>query len=154
VRASEFDSAVSKVIEAVDAEFVLIDAPAGLDAQVVTCLQMSDEYVLVAIPEVTSIVDAYKVKQVADSVSRQLGVVLNRVGRLMLTKRRIENTLGTVIAAIPEDSKVKDSIDSGIPYVLKRSGGIVVRELFKFASRIAGIEIEPKKKGLLSLFKK
>lgn len=154
IRASEFDMAVSKVVEAVDADFVLIDAPAGLDAQVTTCVQMSDEYLLVAVPEVTSLVDAYKVKGVADAVSRQLGVVLNRVGKIMFSKGRVESLLGPIIAAVPEDTKVGDSVDSGIPYVLRYNSGIAVNELFKVASKVAGVEIRPRKKRRFPLLGK
>ncbi|MEM2191542.1 MAG: P-loop NTPase [Archaeoglobaceae archaeon] len=140
IRPREFDSAIGNIVSTMDFDYVLIDAPAGLDAQVVTSIRMSDGYLLVANPEVTSIVDAHKVKKVVGDTNL-LGVVLNKVRKTSIDKRDIEEALGEIIASLPEDPNVPLSINSGIPYVVKHPKSIITKQLMKLTSRITGREV-------------
>lgn len=147
IRPSELDAAISSVLEVVEPDYLLIDAAAGLDADVVTSVMMTEYHAIVCNPEITSLADAYKVKVVLNGKSRYLGAVMNKVGRMELSKFRVTGLIGPILAAIPDDSKVKESINSGVPYVLKHPESIVTKQIFKFASAIAGVELQPDGKG-------
>lgn len=152
IRPSEFDNAIAKIISETDFDYVLIDAPAGLDAQVVTCIKMCDEYILITNPEITSLVDAYKVKKVAGE-EKFLGIVLNKFKKTSITKKNIEESLGEIIAAIPEDPKIPQTINSGVPYVMRYPDSLTTKQLAKLVSKITGrdVVLSPKKKFEFSL---
>lgn len=158
IRPKEFDECVARIVSQMDFDYVLIDAPAGLDAQVVTCVKMSDCYILVANPEITSIIDAYKVKKVIGNNGKLMGVVLNKVRKTFLGKKEIESALGEILASLPEDPKVPLSINSGIPYVIKYPKSITTKQFLKLTSKLIGEEIvfENEKQILksISLWKK
>ncbi|MEM0315850.1 MAG: P-loop NTPase [Archaeoglobaceae archaeon] len=141
IRPKEFDDAVKQILSTIDFDYVLIDAPAGIDAQVVTSVRMSEGYLLVANPEITSIVDAYKVKKIMENSGTLIGVVLNKVKKTGINRREIEKVLGEIIASIPEDPKIPQSINSGIPYVVKNPNTITTKQLIRLASRVSGREI-------------
>jgi len=156
VRPSELDAAISSILELVSPDFLLIDAPAGLDADVVTAVMMTEYHMIVCNPEVTSLADAYKVKTALSGKSRYLGAVLNRVGRMELSKFRVTGLIGPILAAVPTDDRVRESINSGVPYVLKYPDTVVTRQIFRLASTLAGVDLYPKKEGrsFFSFFKR
>jgi MinD-like ATPase involved in chromosome partitioning or flagellar assembly len=155
LRASELDSAINSIVNAVLPDFLLIDAAAGLDAEVVMAAEIAGNFLIVCNPEITSLADAYKVKSVLGSRSRFIGTVLNRIGRVRILGERISRILGPLIASIPEDPRVRETIDCGVPYVLTHRESIVTKQLFKVASAIAGVELYPEKeKGLLGFLRR
>jgi len=154
VRPSELDAAVSSILEVVDPDYLLIDAAAGLDSDVVAAVMMTEYHVIVCNPEITSLADAYKVKMVLNGKSRYMGVVMNKVGKIELSKFRVLKLLGPILAAIPDDDKVRETINSGVPYVLKHPKSIVTKQIFRFASAIAGVTLEPEKEKGFGFLKK
>jgi len=144
VRPKEFDDAVAKIVAATETDFVLIDTPAGLDAQVITCVRMSDEYLIVANPEVPSLVDAFKVRKVIGNSGRLMGSVLNKVDRIQISKKHIQDSLGEIIATIPNDARVPATINEGIPFVVKHPDSIATKQLCRIASKITGVEVAVK----------
>lgn len=148
IRPSEFDHAVGVIAGEYDVDVILFDAPAGVGPFVQTCIKLSDEYLLVANPEVTSIVDAYKLKKLADQNGKHLGTVLNKANNAVLSIKKVEDNIGPIIAAIPYDNKVPATINDGIPYVVRYPRSLVTKQIAKAASAIANVEIEvaaPKK---------
>jgi len=141
IRPSEFDHVVGLLSATYDVDYLLIDAPAGLNAFVTTCVKITDEYLLVTNPEVTSIADAYKVKILADQNGKHLGTVLNRVHKPPLDMKRVAQTIGPIIAAVPFDDKVPATINDGVPYVVRYPETLVSKQLAKVASAISNVEI-------------
>jgi len=97
------------------ADFILIDGSAGIGRETVTSLNISDEVIIVAIPEITSLIDAIKISKLAKSLNKRvIGLVLNRVSKKMKKERLkkiVENFTGIkVIGCIPEDKNVGLSI--------------------------------------------
>lgn len=138
----EFDRALSDILQAYDFDYVLVDCPPGLDSQVMTCLNLSTKYMLVANAEVTSLADAVKIRQVADRNGiPQLGVVVNRLQKSTVTKATIEQTLGKIISVIPFDKRVEDTINMRRPFILTDIKSPVRRGLFEVASAIAGVNL-------------
>jgi len=105
------ESVLEEILENV--EILLIDSPAGLGRSVVTALAASQELLLVANPEITSMSDALKTKIVAKKLGTHiLGVILNRAGydSTDLTTKEVEVILeARVLALIPEDPEVRPS---------------------------------------------
>ncbi|NHW24113.1 MAG: P-loop NTPase [Archaeoglobales archaeon] len=145
IRPSELDAAIASVLEVAAPDFLLIDAPAGLDAEVLTAVMMTEAHLVVCNPEITSLADAYKIKSVLSGRSRYLGAVLNKVGRIELSKFRIANLIGPILAAIPEDARVRDSINCGTPYVLKYPESMITKQILRVAGAIAGVDLYLKK---------
>jgi MinD-like ATPase involved in chromosome partitioning or flagellar assembly len=57
---------------------------------------------------------------------------------------------------VPADDRVRESINSGVPYVLKYSDTVVTKQIFRLASTLAGVDLYPKKGGrsFFSFFKR
>jgi septum site-determining protein MinD len=131
------------------ADFVLIDAPAGLEMTSVTALLVGKELILVVNPEISSITDALKTKMVAERLNTlPLGAVLNRVTseKTDLTKEEIETILEVpVLVTVPEDPEVKRASAYGIPLVLKNPDSPASISYYMLASKLAGVPYEPPK---------
>ncbi|CAI1494176.1 Septum site-determining protein MinD (plasmid) [Thermococcus nautili] len=131
------------------ADFILIDAPAGLEMTSVTALLVGKELILVVNPEISSITDALKTKMVAEKLNTlPLGAVLNRVTseKTDLTKEEIEAILEVpVLVSVPEDPEVKRASAYGIPLVLKNPDSPASISYYMLASKLAGVPYEPPK---------
>ncbi len=62
-----------------------------------------------------------------------------------LAKFRVAGLLNPVVAAIPNDDRVRDTINSGTPFVLKYYDSMVSKQIFKVASTISEVELYPTK---------
>lgn len=143
-----FDEIVFQLVG--DYDYVIIDAPAGLDAETLIVLRVSENYLLVTNPELTALADAMKTKLVADKIDCNLkGVVVNMLGKSKgeLSKQLIERALGKVIAVIPYDKKVGISISKGIPYVLYDPQSTITRQFLKLVSELTGVDVSFKVEG-------
>ena len=138
-------------------DFVLIDCPAGLSEEAIAVITVSDNLLIVINPELTSVTDALKTKLVAEKVNTNVrGVVVNMVGKVRgeLTKSQIEEVLGNVLAVIPFDKAVGESISRGVPFVLYQPDSRITKEFVKLAEKITGVSIKVKKEGGLFRGKK
>jgi septum site-determining protein MinD len=140
-----------------DAEILIIDAPAGLGRSVVTALAASQELLLVANPEITSMSDALKTKIVAKKLGTHvLGAILNRGGydRTDLTVQEVEVILETkVLAMIPEDPEIRRSSAFGEPVVVRTPDSPAAQAIKKLAADLIGeryIPPEPEKKPFMN----
>ncbi len=95
------------------ADIILIDAPAGLEKNALTAIEVAEEMILVINPEVPSITNALKTRIMAEKLGvNVLGVVVNREknDKTFLTTNEIEIILKIpVLAKIPEDPEVSRS---------------------------------------------
>jgi len=139
------------------ADFLLIDAPAGLGRDAITALSAATEALLVVNPEIASITDALKVKAVAERVdTRVTGAVANRVtgDKTELTKEEIEKILEVpVLVQIPDDPEVRRAAAFGEPVVVRSSKSPAAQAFMELAAKLVGVEYEapmPDKKGVLS----
>lgn len=131
------------------ADYILIDAPAGLDITAITALLTGQELVLVTNPEISAITDSLKTKIVAEKLGTYpKGVILNRVSseKVELTTKEVETILEVpVLGIIPEDPEVKRASAYGVPLVLKNPTSPAAIAYKQIAAKIAGIEWEPPK---------
>jgi len=142
VNIKTFDDIMSELIDRY--EYILLDAPAGLDSSSVMVMGISERAILVTNPELTALADAIKTKIVAEKVGCTVdGIVVNMVGRVKgeVPKSKIEKALGKILAVIPYDPKIGESISKGIPYVLYNPKSTVTKEFLKLAQAITGVNI-------------
>ena len=129
------------------ADFVLIDAPAGLEMTSVTALLIGKELIIVTNPEISAITDSLKTKLIAEKLGTlPLGVVLNRVTneKTELSKDEIEAILEVpVLAIIPEDPEVKRASAYGVPLVIKNPTSPAAIAIKQLAAKLAGIKWKP-----------
>ncbi len=131
------------------ADFILIDAPAGLEMTSVTALLIGKELIVVTNPEISAITDSLKTKLIAEKLGTlPLGVILNRVTneKTELTRDEIEAILEVPVLAMipPEDPEVKRASAYGVPLVIKNPptspAAIAIKQL---AAKLAGIKWQP-----------
>ncbi len=129
------------------ADFVLIDAPAGLEMTSVTALLIGKELIIVTNPEISAITDSLKTKLIAEKLGTlPLGAILNRVTneKTELTREEIEAILEVpVLATIPEDPEVKRASAYGVPLVIKNPTSPAAIAIKQLAAKLAGIKWQP-----------
>ncbi|HTY90968.1 MAG TPA: cell division ATPase MinD [Methanocella sp.] len=125
-----------------DADYVIIDAPAGINKDGVIPLAIADEVLLVVNPELSSMLDAAKVEAVIDIVGGTLGgIVLNRVPpyRASQTVQSIGQVMNApVLAVIPEDSNVRTATAFKTPVVIRYPESPASRGYKALAARLSG----------------
>jgi len=106
-----------------EADYVIIDAPAGINRDGVIPLAIADEVLLVVNPELSSMLDAAKVEAVVDIVGGSLGgIILNRVPpyHIAQTVQSIGSVMsGQILGVIPEDSNVRIATAFKTPVVIR-----------------------------------
>ncbi len=105
-----------------ETEMVLLDTPAGLDQETISTLEASDEMILVTHPNMPSVTDVLKTKNLAEDLGvDMLGVVINhhRGSRDELTEAEVSDMLDglPILAKVPYDEKVPESIAMKKPVV-------------------------------------
>lgn len=151
-------------------DFVLLDAPAGIEKNVLAALAAADEVILVTMPESPSIADVLKTKMVAERLgSKPIGVIVNFVygekGEIAPEDimRMLElPSFGTV----PFDPEVRKSFmqEHVLPVVLRQPNCNAAKSIRSVAAKIAGVRVKEEKhssgglgnifKALTSLFKR
>ena len=144
------DSILAHVLDSYDYDYIIIDAPAGLDAETLVVVTLSEYLLLVTNPELPALADAMKTKLVSEKIGCPVkGVVVNMVGKSKgeLSKQVIERALGRVLAVIPYDKRVGESISKGIPYVLYDPKSPVTKQFLKLAKSVTGVDVSFKVEG-------
>lgn len=123
---------------------VVVDSPAGLDAEALAVLQACDDVLVVTNPEYPAVTDAVKVIKRAREVGKNvLGIVVNRHGgkKHELKPAEIEVMADTpVIGIIREDRNIKKSIFAKTPVLHHKPNSRVSRDFRRLAHTIMGME--------------
>ncbi len=129
------------------ADFILIDAPAGLEMTSVTALLIGKELIIVTNPEISAITDSLKTKLIAEKLGTlPLGAILNRVTneKTELSQEEIEAILEVpVLGVVPEDPEVKRASAYGVPLVIKNPTSPAAISIKQLAAKLAGIKWQP-----------
>jgi septum site-determining protein MinD len=127
-------------------EFLLLDAPAGIGTDGVIPLTVADEVLLVVNPEISSIVDALKIKILTETVGGTIGgAILNRaiLEETEMSRRKIEKTLDvSIIDTVPEDANVRRAAAAKTPVVVGAPGSESSKAFRRIAAKLAGIPVE------------
>jgi len=128
-------------------DIVLVDAAAGLGREALAALEGSDELLLIANPDISSVTDALKTVKLAEQLGTHvLGVVINRVsGRHQMTQSEIATMLEVpILAEIPEDKDVQKATASRLPVVHHKPKSKASKEIRRLAAMLAGTYEEKK----------
>ena len=103
---------------------VLVDAPPGLDENVLSIIEACPELLIVTTPEIPAISDAMKIISISNKTnSKPIGVIVNRYSKRdpnQVSIREIELACDLpVIGIIPEDRTIRKSIFKGYYLELK-----------------------------------
>jgi septum site-determining protein MinD len=124
------------------AEYVIIDAPAGISKDGVIPLAIADEVLLVVNPELSSLADSVKIKVLTEMVGGAVGgVILNRASteKTMLTSQKIGQIMGAeVLEVIPEDASVRRAAAFKTPVVVMYPDSPSAKAYKRLAAKIAG----------------
>ncbi len=134
---------ISELFEHLDdtVDFVIVDSPSGLGYEVSQVLKNCDEAVIVANPNLSSIIDALKtIELVKSGNSTVAGIVLNMThsGRHELRPEEVEKLLGhQIIGNIKHDCKIRKAVHRQMPlnYLYPRSR--TAKEFRKVAQHLA-----------------
>lgn len=129
-------------------DFLLLDAPAGIGTEAVVPLTAADEVLLVVNPEISSLVDALKIRILTETIGGTVGgAILNRAtleGGDM-NRRKIEQTLGvTIIDTVPEDVDVRRASAARTPVVVRSPGSESSKAFRRIAASLSGFPFEEK----------
>ena len=123
---------------------VIVDLGAGIDPVTLTVLDMADEAVVVATPEVPSVRRTSQILNVWDSLEyppEKLSIVVNRhSASSSISSQAFETAIGKSIARVlpDEGDKVRDSMAKGVPVVELASGSRFAREMANWAQQQVG----------------
>ena len=153
---------VASIVE--DADYVLIDSPAGITKDSVIPLLVADKVLMVVNPDLASLSDALKIKALCEMLDRPVdGVVLNRVtsDKTEIDKNKVSELLGmNVLETIPDDVNVRQSAAFKSPVVVNAPDSQSSIAFKKLAIRITGEEFKDevtktsKKTGFFGKLKK
>jgi septum site-determining protein MinD len=132
-----------------ESDIVLVDCAAGLGREALSAIRNCDYNLIVANPELASVVNASKLIQASKSLNvKPIGVVLNRVGKIRkeLKEQDIQPLLYDIpiIGKIREDKKVPKSIRESEIVVHHYPKSRVSKDFRNIAASLLGVE---RKKG-------
>ena len=143
-------------------DFILIDAPAGIDKNVIAAMSASSQILLITEPTAPSVADVFKAKIVAERLNQKvLGIVINKVSN---TKGEITEKEIMKMLELPSYGKIPYAEDIRESFLLKKIKPVLVHKssgsssdaFRRIARKVSGKEVEvatkEKKKGGLFAF--
>jgi septum site-determining protein MinD len=140
-RIENFDEIFNKV----NSEYVLIDTAAGLGRECSYVLLSSKEVFIVVNPEMTSIVDALRVRKALEEMKKEIkGTIVNKV-RSAEDIKKVKMYFDDIVAILPEDKRVRNSIDQKIPFIYLYPNSVISSQILNLASQLSNkfIEFKP-----------
>jgi septum site-determining protein MinD len=131
-------------------EMMLVDTPAGLGPEVIAALEICQAAILVVQPEISSLVDALKIKKVAQAYdTRVLGAVLNRFrDDSEIPPEDVAAILDTVVlTTLPEDPGIKASTMGGEPAVIRFPESAFSHDVMQIAADLIGTKLPERRKS-------
>ncbi len=136
-------------------DFILLDAAAGIEKNVLSALSSAQETLIVTMPTSPAIADALKTKIVAQRLrSKVIGVVVNFImnEKGEISKQEISSILELPIyGAVPFDGEVRKTFmqQKVYPVSIRKPDSEAAKEFQKIASRLTGLKVvENKEKKL------
>jgi len=142
------------------ADYIIIDSAAGLGREAllpIEALDKEDEMLIVTNPQMPAVADALKTIKLAEKLGKKVsGVIvtraINKKGKELATKNIREMLEKPILAKVPEDDSVHESIMKRNPVVLANPKSRAARSYMRLASKIAGEEYNEEKGFFSSLF--
>lgn len=137
-------------------DFVILDAPAGIESGYEHTIEFADAAIIVVNPEVSSIRDADRAIGVLDAKSNKVKkggdvekfLIINRIvphmvqsGEMLRSEDILDILDIKLLGKIPEDSGIVDASNQGKPIILDKNS--VAGQAYKrIAARLCGKEID------------
>lgn len=142
------------------ADVVLLDSAPGLGREAMATLQASDEILFVTTPYITSVMDILRCREITNDFEHlgglaHLGIVLNMSAnkRHEMKKADIEKlTEMPVLASIPSDKKILQSLALRTPLVTRKPNSKTSEEFRKLGASILRQDYKPRS-GLFRWFR-
>ena len=142
----------SRMIDVLDnlkekADYILIDAPVGLNEDIILLLPAVDHVIIISTPDLISMADALRMRLIAESADRIIdGAILNRTN--VYDETSAIELLGKtmelkILAVIPDDINVHRASLNKIPLVISDPGSPASIAIRKLAAHISGVEFIP-----------
>lgn len=130
------------------ADFVIVDSAAGLGREAllpIEALEKGDELFIVTNPEMPALADALKTIKLAEKMQKNVaGVIItrarNKKGQELSTKNIKEMLEKPILAKVPEDIAVSDSIMKRNPLLLTHPKSRAAISYKRLAAKIANVE--------------
>ncbi|MCG2868674.1 MAG: AAA family ATPase [Candidatus Nanopusillus acidilobi] len=137
-----------------DFDYIIIDSAAGIGKEAVEALKASEEAIVITNVEKSSLIDAYRVTKVLDSLDiKTFGIVLNKVRRKVNYVRIERFFKKQIIGIIHYDENVQISMDSGIPLIDYDINSIASKDIIEIAEKITGKELKVKNRFIDNILK-
>jgi len=153
-----------------DFDFVILDAPAGIESGYEHTIEFADAAIVVVNPEVSSIRDADRAIGILDSKSNKIKngeevkkyLIINRIiadmvqsGEMLKSEDILEILDITLLGKVPEDKGVIDASNQGKPVILDKKS-IAGQAYGRISARLCGQTVDMKDIEISdsSLFKK
>jgi septum site-determining protein MinD len=136
------------------ADYILIDAPVGLNEDIILLLPIVDHVIIISTPDRISMADALRMLIIAKSADKIIdGAILNRsnVYDENSAIEFIEKTMELkILAVIPDDINVLRASQNKIPLVISNPGSPASIAIRKLAAEITGVDFihDNKKRGI------
>jgi septum site-determining protein MinD len=140
-RIENFDEIFKKV----NSEYVIIDTAAGIGKECSYALLSSKEVFIVVNPEITSIVDALRVRRVLEEMKKDIkGTIVNKV-RNADDIKKVKTYFDDIVTILPEDNRVRNSIEQKIPFIYLYPSSFISAQLLNLASFLSNkfLEFKP-----------
>jgi septum site-determining protein MinD len=139
-------------------DFVILDAPAGIESGYEHTIEFADAAIIVVNPEVSSIRDADRAIGILDSKSHKVKngeevakyLVINRIdadmvqkGEMLKSEDILEILSVKLLGKIPEDKGVIDASNQGKPVILDKKS-VAGQAYLRIASRLCGKKVDMK----------
>ena len=133
-----------------DSDFVLVDCPPGLNTTVENIIDACDELMIVTMPTQTAGINAAQIIEKCKEMQQPiLGTVVNKVEEepdKELVEREVEMmTESHILAQIPYDSEMKESLFENTPLVLFNEYSEAAIKINRLAADISGGQYEEPK---------
>lgn len=148
-------------------DFVILDAPAGIESGYEHTIEFADVAIVVVNPEVSSIRDADRAIGILDSKSQKVKdgqevgkyLIINRIvpsmvqsGEMLRSQDILDILSIKLLGKVPEDKGVIDASNQGKPIILDKNSG-AGQAYKRIAGRLCGqeipmIDIESNQKGI------
>ncbi len=132
-------------------KLIVIDSAPGLGAEAIAAIKACDEILVVTNPEIPTIASTLRTFRAAQRYRVPItGVVVNKIRgkRYEVPLSEVKKTLGwPVIATVPDDDKVRESLTAGVPVVRYSPKSKAARAFRELADRVFEKLFKAGKKG-------
>ncbi|MFH1106835.1 MAG: P-loop NTPase [Candidatus Micrarchaeota archaeon] len=139
---------LKKLLQGMDEyDYIVIDAPPGITEDVEHIIDACDDLIIVTTPDIPSVTSAAKMADLCKDVGKKVtGILVNRVtdSAYELQNKEIEGmTEIPVLANVPEDRNVPESIAARTPIVLYNPSSPAATRIYAAVVTLTGIAIHP-----------